>query len=342
MSPTYEMLWDCEYCGAKKLLADTHRYCPNCGGKQKAEWRYFPSDADKVEAKDHVYAGADRICPACGVPNSAAAHNCRGCGAALSGAAEVARRRDQTGDAFAGETVADAKRELAEATAGSQQPPPPPPSRSKGWLIGAVVLLALAGVALAFLWKKPVTAVVAGHAWKRSIQIETFGPVPDTAWCDSLPMGAYRVSRSREVRSHRKVPDGEECRRVRHDNGDGTFSEDQRCQPRYRDEPIYDDRCRFLVDRWHPSRTVTATGQSLAEPPAWPSTGLVRAGTCVGCEREGRRSAEYVVHFDVAGKKHDCALDEARWSTFAVGSSWKAKAAVLTGALDCGALQPGR
>ena len=30
--PVYEMLWDCGYCGHKKLLGLTHRFCANCGG----------------------------------------------------------------------------------------------------------------------------------------------------------------------------------------------------------------------------------------------------------------------------------------------------------------------
>jgi hypothetical protein len=33
---TYEMLWDCRYCGTKKLLGKTHRQGPECGGEQHA------------------------------------------------------------------------------------------------------------------------------------------------------------------------------------------------------------------------------------------------------------------------------------------------------------------
>ena len=32
VEPVFEMLWDCSYCSAKKLLGLTHRHCPNCGG----------------------------------------------------------------------------------------------------------------------------------------------------------------------------------------------------------------------------------------------------------------------------------------------------------------------
>ena len=44
---SYEMFWDCEYCGSSKLLGITHRHCPNCGAPQDPEKRYFPPDEEK-------------------------------------------------------------------------------------------------------------------------------------------------------------------------------------------------------------------------------------------------------------------------------------------------------
>ncbi len=61
--PAYEMLWNCPHCRAQKLLGYTHRHCPQCGAPQPKDARYFPSDEDKVLARNHVYVGADRICP---------------------------------------------------------------------------------------------------------------------------------------------------------------------------------------------------------------------------------------------------------------------------------------
>jgi hypothetical protein len=29
--PTYEMFWDCGFCGTTRLLGKTHRHCPGCG-----------------------------------------------------------------------------------------------------------------------------------------------------------------------------------------------------------------------------------------------------------------------------------------------------------------------
>ena len=67
---TYQMLWDCAYCDTTKLLALDHRHCPNCGGAQDAERRYFPSDEDKVAVEDHEFFGADWQCAACDSPNA--------------------------------------------------------------------------------------------------------------------------------------------------------------------------------------------------------------------------------------------------------------------------------
>src|SRR5215813_11562089 len=104
----YEMQWDCRFCGTKKLLGKTHRFCPNCGGQQDPTWRYFPSDAEKVAVQDHVYVGADRICPACKTLNSANAEFCGNCGSPMTKAAEakkVGERQHAEGQAFETENL---------------------------------------------------------------------------------------------------------------------------------------------------------------------------------------------------------------------------------------------
>ena len=167
------------------------------------------------------------------------------------------------------------------------------------------------------------------------------GPVGEDAWCDSMPGDAYGVHRSREVRSHRQVPDGQDCHTVRHDNGDGTFSERRACETRYRTEPVYDDRCHYTVDRWHYTRSLVASGESLANPPVWPRVALARTGSCIGCEREAARDATYVVHVRVEsneGKVHDCHLDEGRWARLEPGTRWQARMGVVTKSLDCDSL----
>ena len=89
------MLWDCKFCGKQKLLGLTHRHCPSCGAPQNAADRYFPSDADRVLAADHEYAGADILCAKCGQANGRKAKHCGGCGAPLDDGKDVALRTEQ-------------------------------------------------------------------------------------------------------------------------------------------------------------------------------------------------------------------------------------------------------
>jgi membrane protease subunit (stomatin/prohibitin family) len=342
---TYEMLWDCPHCGARKNLGLTHRHCPNCGSAQDAQWRYFPSDDEKVAVEDHVYVGADLQCQYCGNFNSRRAKHCGGCGAPLEGGKEVVRRQDQFGTGYyAGQTQQDARR---EATA--HRAPPPAPAKTRRllpWLVGGGCLtVLLVGVVLAlvfFLWKSEGALEVAGHSWKREIHIERFGPVDDSSWCDQMPSGARQVRRAREVRSHRKVPDGQDCRTRRVDRGDGTYVERQECTPRYRSEPVHDDKCYYQIERWSHARTERASGESAQPEPHWPKVELGRTGNCVGCEREGKRSEEYVVRFveSSSGESARCEFDQKRWASFRAGSRWTGQLSMLGGVLDCSSLKP--
>ena len=321
--PAFEMLWDCGYCGTLKLLGKSQRFCPKCGAPQDPERRYFPAPGEEVAVEDHVYVGADRICSACQSAMSARAVHCTQCGAPLEGAGEVKR-------------------------IGEAPPPLPLPAKAApasrgivGCLVGAAVVafLLVAGLLVSLLWKKEGETRVTGVSWQRSIVVEAFQPKRDSAWCDSLPREAYGVSRHREVRSQRRVAAGEDCRNVNVDRGDGTFTQRRECTPRYRDEPIYADRCDFTVDRWSESRRATAQGEGQVPAPRWPELSL-RAGSCRGCEREGRRMAAYKVALATSGNKRlECEVGEGEWPGFAPGSRWTVKLGVVTGSPDCKSLK---
>jgi len=319
---TYQMLWDCPYCSTPGLLGLDHRHCPGCGAAQDEDKRYFPNDDQKVAVQDHVFVGADKDCPACSSPMSAKADFCTNCGSPMDAAAVVGKVSDE--------------------------PEPEPDSGGggggggKGMALGAgcVVMLVLLVVVIGLFlfWKKPVDVQATTHAWERTVEVEVFGPVAQSTWCDSMPSDAYSVSRTSEVRDHRQVPDGETCTTKRRDNGDGTFTEYQDCKPKYRSEPIYDDKCGFKVDRWKTDRTARAAG-GLAQAPAWPDPGLVKPGTCKGCDREGKRAETYTVTFETAdGKTFDCPFPAGQWKGIAVGSAWSTKQGVMSGTPSCGDL----
>jgi hypothetical protein len=323
--PVYEMLWDCSFCGTCKLLGLTHRHCPVCGAPQAAEARYFPPDDEKVPARNHVYYGVDRKCGSCGEANSRASKHCRGCGAPLDGAQEVARRDEQGPPA--------SKLRAARAAVA-------PKRKRRGRAVAAGVVLTWAGLGASLLWSKPTQLEVTGHEWRREIAVERFGPSEQSGWCDGLPSGARVIKQSREVREHRQIEDGEECSTRKVDLGNGGFTEEQDCHPRYRDEPVYDDRCTYLIDRWERIRTETLQGASLSDAPRWPAVHLARRGQCVGCEREGARQESFsVVLRDPGGSLHRCDFEQTRWASLSVGTWLNGEVGVVAGDVRCGSLK---
>lgn len=318
---TYEMLWDCPRCGTKGLLGKTHRHCPACGSAQDPSARYFPEEGTEKAVTNYEYIGADRICPYCETPNSAKAQHCTNCGGALDGSKAVG---------------------LVGQEAPAEVPPAvPAKSGCRKWLLfGCGGLLAILLLLIVIgAWTKDVQATVSGHRWERAITIESFAPRSDAAWCDSMPAGAYNVTRSREQRSTRQVADGQECSPVRRDNGDGTFTVVQECTTKYRDEAVYDTRCHFTIDRWQEARTATAAGASLAESPQWPEVVLARTGDCVGCEREGKRSERYFVSLQGPEETFECAVEAGLWQRLNDGRKVTMKVGVIGGGARCSSLE---
>lgn len=318
--PVYEMLWNCSYCSTQKLLGLTHRHCPNCGAKQDPNARYFPAEHEKVAVQSHEYVGADLVCRYCSAACSRKAHNCGQCGAPLAEGAPVLRVTEPA----------------SHVVAFAAKVPSTPPRRAAWKLLVPVALLAVVTVVVLLLvWKKEQRFVVAEHVWQRRVHIERFGPSRQSGWCDQLPAGASDVSRHREQRSTRKVPDGQDCRAKKQDRGDGTFVETQDCSPKLKEEPVYDDKCDYQVVKWSPSRQELAEGRAPAQMPRWPSVALAKA------EREGMREETYtLVLRDPDGEQYQCNFAEPVWSRFTDGKSYSGKLRALVGTVDCSSLTP--
>ena len=288
----YEMLWDCEYCGTKKLLGLTHRFCPTCASPQNAAKRYFPSDTERVAVEDHDYYGVDRVCAACSTPSSAKAEFCTQCGHPLTDAAKAKLHSMQADGAAPG----DAPYRHTVSTTGKK--------KLKKTLIGG---------------------------------IEDFRPRAQSQWCSQLPGDAYSVSRRQEVRSYNQVPDGEECAAENVDQGDGTYRVVERCRPKYRRVPVYDDKCDYTVDRWEYKRSITAEGSD--KSPFWPEVKLTQSGDCIGCERESARDQRYLVLLQGPEDRYSCQLDQSRWQETAVNSQWQLDVGAVAGDARCDSLQ---
>ncbi|NLX09230.1 MAG: hypothetical protein GXY36_06205 [Chloroflexi bacterium] len=348
-SGTYQMLWDCRFCGTERLLGVTHRHCPSCGAAQDPTWRYFPAEKDMIAVADHKYVGADKICPACSQPNSAASTYCTECGADLAtgqvvqtqaardlgtGLAEADTRRDVVKDQF----VAEMQRVDQVAKA---QPVFMGLKKSHLIVLAVLVIIGIivAGIIYALTYRKDVSGEIVAMGWERMVDIEIYGPVSDGSWQNSVPGDAYDKRCYDKKSGSRQVPSGshEECRDV--DMGDGSFQRQCTTVTDYRDEPVYDTWCDYKVNRWTYARTVSATGSTEADAPIWPQFSLATGN--LGRERTGeRREAYTVVIRDSEGKEHTCRFDDSEeWAAFDEGDSVALEVG-LSGSADCDTLQP--
>jgi hypothetical protein len=368
---TYQMLWDCPSCGTTKLLGVDHRHCPNCGAPQEENLRYFPSRDERVPT---AFRGStpDWECEHCGTPCAAADGFCMGCGAARGNSPSVHVRASIPADAS--ETGAVAKADWNAREQAQRQPQRPKPAtaklesliaklraRPKRVGIGAGVV-AFVGMIWFACTDKQVDLVVDHHSWTRTIPVERFSTLQESDWCSSMPADAREHGRTSEIHHYDKVPDGEDCRDIPEschescsniDNGNGSFSEvcEQSCTPasrecttRYRDVPVYADKCSYEVDRWVFTRAAVASG-GLETTPHWPAEPAYSgcAVQAIGCERLGSRSEVYLIHFtqpDEEGAAHQCPFDQGRWESIAVAERWTGEASRLSNELNCETIMP--
>lgn len=350
--PLYEMLWDCAQCSAKGLLGVSHRHCPQCGAAQDPAARYFPAPGTEVETQHHRYVGVDWLCTYCESPNSAAAAFCVNCGGPKDGAKEVKRVVDGAVPVSPPAVASQVSRPPPERTGLAQPPEGAPrngPTGSLRWLsvVVGLVLAALVVLAYQFFSKHDETVQLADKAWTREVDVERFTSQVTSAWCDAMPTDAYQVTRSREQRGSKQVPDGQDCHTVRVDGGDGSFTKRQECSPRYRDEPVYDTRCHYRVNRWLLLRTDKLAGNASLMP-AWPQPllagppaggmGLSGAAALLGADRLGSKRERYQVTLRSAkGKQWTCTLSADRWAALADGKPVTLKVRG-TGGADCDSL----
>jgi hypothetical protein len=283
-----------------------------------------------VEASNHIYVGVDWKCAACETPNSRAADFCVNCGNPREGNVDVQRLADQP----RGPQLPPVRRPLTAMSAGRSKAP---------FVIGGIVVAVVAFILVAIFWQRDVVVVVERHEWTREIDVERMAARSQSSWCDSMPSDAYSVSRSREVRSHRQIPDGQTCSDRNVDNGDGTFSVKTTCTTKYRSEPIYDDKCYYTVNRWGVDRTERATGIGLVPGPSWPYVGGLSGGSCLGCTREGSRRERLELALRDTKKAKDtwrCTVEDARWRRLTDGSQAPMRVRVITGGAVCSTLRP--
>ena len=309
----YEMLWDCDHCETKGLLAKSQRHCPECGAKQNPDKRYFPKEGEAQRVDGHNYEGADRMCAACFASQGARAKNCSSCGAPLGDAAEV------------------------KGIAAPSAVAPPPPKR-RWWipvLIVAVIGLAIFGIWYRFIRKRSATLAVTGHRWERVIPIEEYNDFSEQAWRDQVPADARMLICNKKERTSRQVADGEECHDEKQDKKDGTFEVVKKCKPRYRSEPVEDDWCSFHVMRWKElpgsALRTSGTGLSPASPQGAPPANVPPV---TGARRAAAERQIYTL--DLGDQR--CDVSEPTWRKYKDGDRAKVEVRASSGAVVCDTL----
>lgn len=343
----YEMLWDCKFCGTKKLLGKTHRFCPNCGGQQDPSWRYFPSDAEKVAVQDHVYVGADKICKACNSLNGGAAEFCGNCGAPLSGAAtaqQLAGRTKGEGESFETENLQQRQKPTQIPGLGIAAAAKPAAKGGGGilskWkIIAVVVVVLIGGLVFALTRTVKASAYVTGYEWERTINLESLQPVHDKTNCERMPGDAYSVSRSYEQVDTRQIPDGQTCTTNQIDQGDGTFREERSCETKYRSEPVMGYMCTFMVNRWVGASPAVARGDK-TNAPYWPSTDATGCFS-IGCKREGSRNERYILKLRGDGDRpFECPVDYDLWQETKLERGFDIEVGTILKNFVCSSLKP--
>jgi hypothetical protein len=325
--------WDCSQCGTKKILG-RDMSCPRCGRKRPEKTHFYLADGEPevTDLKQIVRAkiGPDWYCGHCNSGNKADETSCSQCGAGKDSPTLIPPHNSRI----------DTQKEIK-------------PNKNKVWLgISGLLLLS---ATLYIFWPRQIILEATGFRWERSINIEIYKTVIEEDW--NLPNNGRKLKSWQDIRTYRQVLDHYETRSRQisenvqtgteeyncgtRDLGNGYF-EDVTCsrsvyetryhtehyqEPTYRDEPIYDTKHRFEIDKWIHSRTESA--RSNDQRPYWPEFTLInnRSGP-IGNERKGNQSETYIVYFISKGKnpdKYEEKFDMKTWKSYISGGLYSAK-----------------
>ncbi|MBC7798674.1 MAG: hypothetical protein H7Z37_17535 [Pyrinomonadaceae bacterium] len=305
---TYEGKWRCLRCSSVNLGRDLH--CVSCGVKRDENVEFFlEDDAQAVDNKqllEQANAGANWVCQYCGGNNSALDARCTSCGNTKSDSDKVLTEETRGVNDWS-EEAQKAHRENQRAQTQQTQQNTKRKSflsspLAKLGLIGCGVLIPILIVIFAALlllstWQYPAELEVTGLEWQRSIAVEEYKTVAETAWEGEMPRNARVTSSEKAIYSYNKVPtgsrpvtetysdrvsDGTEryvCGKKNKKNG---YFEDVYCtrtkyktvtktrtrqETTYTQVPVFRNRYNYTVDKWVNAGDKTTSGNDFN--PSW-------------------------------------------------------------------------
>jgi hypothetical protein len=346
---TYEGRWRCLRCSNANLGRFLN--CQTCGTKRDDDVQFFIDDDTSVvndaALLGQANAGADWICQYCGGNNRAFDRNCTSCGSARNGEnkqlqEEIRGINDWTEAA------------QTSASLNSQNTQPRKSFFSsrlfKIALLGAGTLGALFVVLFGVLiyistLEYSCDIEVVGLEWQRTIRLEEYKTVRETAWEGEVPSAARVQSKETALHHTDRVPNGTRqvpetytervsdgteryvCGRKNKKNG---YFEDEYCtrtkykdvtktrnktETIYKEVPVYRTRYTFLIDKWVAAGEKTTSGNDFN--PQWAAIEVDNVRT-----REAGRDETYnLLCKELGGKnklyKHKIESDA--WSRFQNG-----------------------
>lgn len=332
-----EGLWDCPYCGADKI-GGLKKYCPNCGHPQSDDTIFYLGEEKRYLTEEEINAvgGApDWKCDYCTSLNNAKFVYCKNCGAERAEENKdyhelrqekisELKQNNELSDAGMRINNASEKTEGVVATKSLSDLPIKKTQKLnvKKLIFPILCAIAVIGGLVALAAPRSYDAVINEKEWERSVEIEEYRTVEESAW-DNIPSGGRLLDTKSEIRTYttvfshyetktrevsEQVFDGYDIEYYYEDNGNGTFTEYSREIPRYRTEyhtetyeepvyisvPVYDTKYYYEIERWVYDRTEESSGVNVE--PYWPEYTLDED------EREGTQKGEYTIEFYVEKK----------------------------------------
>ncbi len=344
-----EGTWDCPSCGTR--VRGPLKQCSQCGAPRPAGVRFnrpganapVVTDPDKIsEAK----AGPDWYCGACGSANSALRGNCKQCGAGKGASRSHSQSDSRLRPAESGARITYAPEERDGVSPIHRSYSSLPTETSLhipglAYFIGAAILVVI--FAALIFRTTDIEMAVSGFSWHRSISIEEYRTVSEEDW--SVPAGGRLVNSYTAISGYNQILDHYETktRTVSEQVADGTetyvcgerdlgngYYEDIECsrttyrtenrtetyrEPVYRQEPVYDTKYTYQIDKWVGAGSVPASGND--HNARWPEVSLG------GNRREGGRSESYTIHLSAndGQDKKDYTTSNQEWMSYELRQS---------------------
>jgi ribosomal protein L40E len=319
----FENAWDCDHCGSKGISALTHKTCPICGAASPGSDKEYIADLNHplvdYAALQMANQAEDWTCRFCQTRNSASRTSCTQCGSDRSEADQTVSAIDYGASAPTAAPVAAfvGKSEIAYK-----------PDYRKRVIVGGViaVLIALLGfIVFELLHTTSVQGQVVGFSWTRVVNIDSYQTIHES--------GRYVPSNGRIISQHQVIDHYNNTYRTEHvsktcyrNKGNGS-SVSYDCgynrQVLVSSFPVYATQYDYLVDRWQPSRHVTATADD--HNPYWPQYTLANNGAqSIGAERVNSNNETYTVKFADASAKKQYSLNTSlqEWAQYQPGTSY--------------------